>query len=185
VIVIGFFSDQPPVLSGADFGIPWKGDHAPAYHHGVINERQLYYQTTGLLQPYSNLLNHPWVKKGFQFKADAPCVVVEDTIGMMGYFGGPRVHIVDDFGLGDPLLARLPGQMQDEIAHIEREIPEGYVETLKTGRNMFKDKNIGEYYNKLSFITRGKLFDKKRLIAIWDMNTGKYNHFTKKYYFKN
>jgi hypothetical protein len=46
---------------------------------------------------------------------------------------------------------------------------------LNSGKNVIRDKNLATYYDKLSLITRGRLFDINRLIEIWNMNTGKYN----------
>jgi len=56
-----------------------------------------------------------------------------------------------------------------------RDIPEGYLESLASGENEILDPVLAQYYDKLSFVIRGELFDWNRLIEIWNLNTGKYN----------
>jgi len=67
------------------------------------------------------------------------------------------------------------------IGHFRHAIPEGYLETLKTGEIMIEDPNIAEYYEKLRLVTRGDLFDPQRLVEIWKLNTGQYNHLIESY----
>jgi len=50
------------------------------------------------------------------------------------------------------------------------------IETLKTGQNKIKDMRLAQYYDKLSLITRGRLFDTKRIKEIWNINSGKYSN---------
>ena len=69
---------------------------------------------------------------------------ISGAIGLDGYMRGPETHILDVMALADPLLARLPAKdMQHwRIGHIERAIPEGYPETLRTGENHITDESI-------------------------------------------
>jgi arabinofuranosyltransferase len=97
----------------------------------------------------------------------------------MGYYGfvaGPHVYIVDQLGLCDPLLARLPAQRPWRIGHFERSVPDGYVETLESGHNRFVDPHLALYDDKLRIATRGNLWDPQRLIEIWKLNTGAYDY---------
>lgn len=42
--------------------------------------------------------------------------------------------------------------------------------------NLISDENLAEYYRYLEIVVKGKLFDFKRLIVIWNMNIGRYDH---------
>jgi arabinofuranosyltransferase len=49
------------------------------------------------------------------------------------------------------------------------------VETLATGTNQIRDPNVAAYYDKLSFVIKGPLWDWSRWVEIWNWNTGKYD----------
>ena len=76
--------------------------------------------------------------------------------------------------LADPLLARLPAirRLNWRIGHFSRLIPEGYEATLASGQNQLTDQALARYYDQLSLITRGDLWDANRLREIWHMNLG-------------
>jgi arabinofuranosyltransferase len=93
------------------------------------------------------------------------------AVGFLGYFAGPQVHIVDHLGLGDPLLARRPARPEWRIGHYFRDLPVGYVHTLRSGRNVIADPYVAMQYEQLTRITQGPLFSRRRWRAIWRMNT--------------
>lgn len=117
-------------------------------------------------------------------------VVARGSIGCFGFYLGPEIHLLDFQALADPLLARLPVMDRDpmlpvltprlasrkwRIGHYPRRIPLGYFETLVTGENRIHDRDLAAYYDVLALITRGDLWDRRRLAAIWKMNTGSYD----------
>ena len=53
-------------------------------------------------------------------------------------------------------------------------LPVGYRKTLLTGTNYLEDKHLAVYYDKLTKVTRGDLFDPGRLVEIWNFNAGKF-----------
>ena len=71
-------------------------------------------------------------------------------------------------------MARLPvtDPAHWRVGHYERNIPPGYLETLKSGTIQIKDPGLAAFYQQLSLITRGPLWSSARLRAIWEMNTG-------------
>ncbi len=149
---------------------------------GINDERAFYYPISGLMNfhpgnefPFSE---EGWVEHGKALRASGKSVVTEGNVGFIGYFAGPAVHIVDGYALCDPLLARLPIPSPDSwrIGHYEREVPEGYLAALRTGVNQIRDPNLAAYYDQLAFIVRGPLFSRARLLAIWKMNTGQFDH---------
>ncbi len=105
-----------------------------------------------------------------------------DATGMMGYYAGPDVYIVDRIGLSDALLARLPiSNIQDwRIGHFRRELPAGYKESLLTGTNQIVDPGIRALYGTISLIIRGPLLDRQRLVEIVTMNLGATGRFVPK-----
>ena len=145
---------------------------------GINDERAFYYQTTGLPAVLANngqlSGSEGWVEHGLTLRASGRLVVQESNVGFVGYYAGPDVYLVDLYALSDPLLSRLPvpDPAHWRVGHFEREIPAGYVETLKSGTNQIKDPGLAAFYQKLSLITRGPLWSLARLRAIWEMNTG-------------
>jgi arabinofuranosyltransferase len=144
---------------------------------GVSDERAAYFRSNGLVAYARDAPFWPrnkWIENGIQARAEGPRVLVYCCNGMFGYAAGPSVHIVDSLGLGDPLLARLPAEKGWRVGHFGRAVPRGYVETLETGANRTAAPFIAAYYSRLSIITRGPLWDRRRLLTILRMNLGTY-----------
>ncbi|GCE07170.1 hypothetical protein [Dictyobacter aurantiacus] len=144
---------------------------------GVADERLWYVDRTGLLNytRTNDLSNPPSTYANVHTLPDR--IHVEMAVGLYGYTAGPKVHVLDMVGLGDPLLARLPAIQQHwRIGHFKREIPYDYIKTLQTGRNHITDRNLAEYYTHLHNVTSGDLFSWSRLVDIWNLNLGTYNH---------
>ena len=128
--------------------------------------------------------NSPWYEEGLSFRqADERVVVRENTIGLFGYAAGPTKLIVDPLGLSDPLLSHLPMCPGREWrpGHIRREIPSGYLETLRGGRNVLDDPDLREFYDKVVVITREGIWSVHRLKTILQMNIGKFDHLIEGY----
>ena len=149
--------------------------------YGIANERQYYFQKTGLIQTDRTnempLNVSAWLTR-YKSKEDTPKYLVRMCIGFVGFFMGRDYYIIDELALSDPLLARLPSVAKKNwrIGHFEREIPAGYLKTLETGEDHFEDKNLGLFYQKLQIMTRGPLFNFERFKTIILMNLGHYNH---------
>jgi arabinofuranosyltransferase len=152
---------------------------------GIYDLRSYYFQTSGLIYTRNNYQKpfHEWVFRGIMFKESQKNYLVEGTIGYTGYFAGPRLFIIDPNALSDPLLARLKPIPNEHWlpGHFAREVPNGYMETLRSGRNEFEDKSLGEYYMKLWLIIKEPIFSTQRLEAIWKMNTGQYDYLLQSY----
>lgn len=111
-----------------------------------------------------------------------PFRVVENFLAgwKPGYKKGPNVYVIDNYALADPLLAHLPA-VEWEIGHFRREIPEGYVETLQSGENHIADPNLALYYSKLQVLMTGPIWNKNRMVEIWNFNTGQYDYLLERY----
>ena len=151
---------------------------------GVADERGHYFGTSSLWQYIVNndeacFPPHRWSREGRRLAESDEICVEKNTVGYFGYWAGLDKIIVDPLALTDPLLARLhiPKTTHWRIGHFEREIPEGYMESLATGRDAITDPGINEFNKKIKIITRSdKLLTRERIATIIAMNLGRYDH---------
>lgn len=157
---------------------------------GITDERGFYYPGTGLLTAHRGapMPTHRFADEGraaARTGEQAPTYAV----GMIGFYAGPRVRVVDQIGLTDPLLARLPFARMNlpafdrgwRIGHPVRALPEGYVDTVRSQENRIVDPNLREYYRHLVTVLRGDLLSAHRLAEIWRLNTGRYDPLLRAY----
>jgi arabinofuranosyltransferase len=174
ITVIGLTSPYPTLYSDSGY------TNRKIDKNGIADERGYYYQYTGLLKAsrHTELPRHIWKDQGIRARETKKKLVKSSTIGMLGFYAGPTVHILDENALADPLLARLPAVKDPKwrIGHFARHIPEGYDATLRSGRNVIKDRKLAMFYNKLSIITQSRLFSWSRILTIFSANLGRYNH---------
>ena len=174
VIGIGLTSPNPTFRSDSGY-MNRKIDKS-----GIADERGYYYQYTGLLKAgrYLELPRYIWKDRGMRACLEQKKLVKSDIIGMLGFYAGPQVHILDANALADPFLARLPAIYDPKwrTGHFRRHIPKGYAATLRSGKNVIKDKNLALLYDQLSVITQDRLFSWNRFRVILSVNLGKYNH---------
>jgi arabinofuranosyltransferase len=140
----------------------------------ISDEKALYYTFTGLLKAKKGLdmPNHFWAMKGKFARQNNEKVIIFGAVGFFGFYAGSEVHIIDIFGLSEPLLARLPPSKVWRTGHLERTLPQGYLESIKQNKNLIVDKKIADLYDQLQLITRGDLFTAERWRAIWSLNFG-------------
>jgi arabinofuranosyltransferase len=177
VLLVGHLSSQPVLLNlTSGFGSAPEAALAPS---GISDERMLYYQSTGLLLARNGRLvpDHPWARNGREHRDKGTRVIVKSTMGFRGFTAGPHVHVVDDLGVTDPLIARLPPKYPTfQPGHIPREVPAGYVETIDTGQNVLRNPGIAAYYERLKLITQGPVWNLRRFRTIVAMNLGRYDY---------
>ena len=185
VLALGLLAPYPPPFNGPAYGSN-RSDDSNA-NRGIGDERAFYYPYTGLLNAISTQQDtlypiHGWADWGRRLNefaaSDMPAVVRWPFVGFIGFYAGPQCHLVDIFGLGDPLLARLPARRDEpwRIGHFKRLLPAGYFETYLYGPNLIADPDLARYHDKLNLIIRGDLFTTERWSEIWKMNTGHYEH---------
>lgn len=146
----------------------------------IISEREFYYPVTGLLNV---LAKGKKVIDESGYAKDAKRIRNSNkqqrqtgmsiAIGILGFYAGPEVYIIDQASIADAFTARLPVSQRWRIGHFAREWPEGYEKTLRHGVNLIKEKKLSEFYDKISLITKGKIFDRERFKAILEVNFGK------------
>jgi arabinofuranosyltransferase len=106
-----------------------------------------------------------------QSRLDEPRITVSGG-GLSGFCSGPLHHMIDPIGITDPLMARLKLNMTEPFvpAHIMKEVPEGYRQTLESKSNRFRDPVVAEYYDRVWTLTSGDLFSRERFGYIWQLN---------------
>ncbi len=179
VLLVGLGAPRNPLWSDSHYAQKLS-QYAPIDENGIADERQYYYEQSGLLlmnryksPPGSGRAGRKWrVHKGkYEVKLVGP-------LGVAGYIFGPDVHVIDRNALADPLMARLPVEdtTRWRIGHFHHLLPDGYLETLSSGENHISDPNLARYYDKLSLVIREDLFRRERLVEIWRLNSGQYNY---------
>jgi arabinofuranosyltransferase len=143
---------------------------------GIVDERGCYVEHTGLAM---NLRQSKWRAHNYLTayrKAlegmDGSNVVVFDLVGMAP-FGDPRpIHVVEHYALTEPLLARIRFAATSDWrpGHLHRELPAGYLDTLKTGHNTIEDPCLHRLHDKLALVTTGPLFSAQRFATIAALN---------------
>jgi arabinofuranosyltransferase len=103
--------------------------------------------------------------------------------GMLGFFAGPNVVILDRAALTDPLLSHLEieGRTPFRIGHMVRPLPEGYLEFQQRGSLDNMDPSLARYYEVVHRVVSGPLLDCQRLKEIVLLNMGSYDHLVREY----
>lgn len=148
--------------------------------NGVDDERMYFFPGMSLIMRYRNHMQpeFKWKDQGIEYRDSGIKVTHARAIGLFGYYCGPDVYIIDGHGLADPLLSHLktPSTSQYTSGHVNKEVPDGYRESLNSGVNEIVDPNLRDYYDKILLITRGEIFNWERFKTIFEMNIGKYNY---------
>ncbi len=167
-----FLGPFPPLLEGS------KSCCGKIDPNGIADEKQFYYQTTGLLnwkklEPWPS---HHFASIGREASLRGEKVALHASVGMIGFFSGPAIHIIDPYGLADPLLSRLtPVYTGARPGHYFRVLPVGYKETIQNGKLSFQNPIVSELYEAISVVTKDDLFSKKRFDTILSFMVGRFN----------
>lgn len=178
---------QRPTLFNDEHYFANAGKRDVIDHRGVADERGFIFQSSGLLPVLKRLQLEPlasWAKWGQRERQKGAPFSIFGNIGFYGFYVGPKQYILDTFGLGDPLLSRLPIARQItkawRIGHFKREIPAGYPETIQSGRNQIKDPAIAKLYDVIKVITQDPIWSWRRFKEIFLINIGYYNNLMKR-----
>jgi arabinofuranosyltransferase len=168
---------------------PRTADAIVSHGAGIVDERAVYAPYTSVVAVVrgSGPRDHPWARGG-RSMALAPGVKVFEAVGLLGYYAGPAVHIVDPVALTDPLLARQPADHPWRIGHFRRPLPRGYVERLQAcvahafpGHAIAPptrtcvsaptaappmDPAVADAYARIAMVTQLPLFDVRRMAVL-------------------
>ncbi|HPF13657.1 MAG: hypothetical protein H6830_04395 [Planctomycetes bacterium] len=160
-----------PILSAKDFSTVADLDSDKLMTDG----RGICYSHTGWLSDSRSIPEPDSLSKllGFASDPDNPLIFFDGVVGWDGFMAGPGVHFVDPV-LCDPLLMRLPAWNQTEwiAGHFVRRVPEGYLQSVALGKNLMEDPGLAKGYADLCEVTRGNLWSRRRLMAIWSLAFG-------------
>jgi len=113
---------------------PRADDPIVDHGYGIVDERAVYAPYTGLVPVLTRGMQpreHPWARGG-RAMGVVPQVATFEAVGLLGYYGGPALHVLDPMALTDPLLARLPATRPWRPGHLRRPVPAGYEATLRS-----------------------------------------------------
>jgi arabinofuranosyltransferase len=99
-------------------------------------------------------------------------IVEAESIGTLGYYANPKTHIIDQLGLGDPLLSHLAADPNSRVGHFYRVVPAGYVASLEQHRNLIQDPCIQQLYSDIRPVVTGPVFSFERFKKIIKLNLG-------------
>ncbi|MBV7331870.1 hypothetical protein KFU94_27300 [Chloroflexi bacterium TSY] len=170
LLLIGLLNPpQSPLLSNAKY--EWTAIDS----NGIADERGHYYQRYGLM---SADRQNRIVEQGIVQGTERPADFTHCGIGYRGFVASPYTRLVDFCGLADAFIARLPTVYAPDwrVGHPIRQIPPGYIGTLRTGVNQIHDPKLALLYDRLTHITQGSLWTAQRFLEIWRFNTGTYHH---------
>ncbi len=144
--------------------------------NGISDERRVYAPALSLAAVHDGrpIQRVSWVRAAQELGKTGPSVMGAIAVGVVGYYGGPNVHVLDVNALGDPLLSRLPARSGSRIGHFERRIPEGYEDSLQTGELVIKDPDLRRYCQVVWSVTRGPVWSATRLGESNRLITGGY-----------
>ncbi len=82
--------------------------------------------------------------------------------------------MIDEFALGDPLLARRPIATAERwrIGHFQRTVPDGYLRARETGDTRGMQPDLARYWGETRLAVSGPLLAPERLRAVARLNTG-------------
>ena len=101
VILLGMMAPYPNLFTDSTFG---SGRDDIVDIRGVSDERAFFYPSTGLLTVGRDLrfYHHNLAEQGRQLKHQKKRIVmIEGSMGFLGYYAGPLVHFIDFHGLTD------------------------------------------------------------------------------------
>lgn len=155
--------------------------------NGIADERLAYVDTNAIerVSRTNSPANHAFSRDGKVARREGAAaraaghafVVQAITVGMLGYYAGPDVVVIDAVALGDPLLARLP--LDDarvwRVGHYARYVPRGYLKYRGSGDASDMDPALARYMEHVRPILSGDLFEPSRLVAIVKWNLGAFD----------
>ncbi|MEW6051690.1 MAG: hypothetical protein AB1644_11615 [Candidatus Zixiibacteriota bacterium] len=176
ILAVGLPNPQCPIYAGCRYTLGFNGAAQMKSQRGVVDERAFYFRP-GALGGCSDTKPLA-IPKAVQVQhATRLSVVQEGAVGQLGFFQGPYTHLIDYNALGDPLLSRLPREMSPQwrIGHLQRDLPNGYAATIRTGANVLADSALAHYYDKLCILTKGAVWSLSRWLEIIRFNLDTYD----------
>ncbi len=142
---------------------------------GIVDERAFYVPHTGVAVNLRGRKwrSHPYTETYKKMTPGPERVILPGTIGLATYANTAEKHVIEGYALGDPFLARIrfsptPGW---RVGHFERALPAGYIESMRSGKNLLTDPCLRTLYDRLRIVTQGPIWSLARFRAIVALNT--------------
>jgi arabinofuranosyltransferase len=184
VIVLGALAPFPTFTSGTRFGM-----HTEKLidDYGIVDERRYYFGRLGLFNgaPLRKRPTPSATVEGRELRRLSPAVSAGAAVGVLGFYAGPNVHIVDYHALADPLLAHLRPILDDpryqrvfrewrghapkrtwRPGHLLRNIPPGYLAALAGGAARLESPALSTLYERIQLLTRAPIWSAERLALV-------------------
>lgn len=151
--------------------------------NGIADERRVYAPALSLAAVHDGRPIHrvSWVRAARGLGETGPSVMEAIAVGVIGYYGGPNVHVLDVNALGDPLLSHLPARAEARIGHFERRIPAGYEDSLQSGELVVEDADLRTFCEIVWSVTRGPLWSASRIGQSNRLISGSYDGLLENY----
>ncbi len=166
--LVAVFTPASPIVHPLASTVNLSRDHIQDKHR--IADEGRFWCPWNCLYDLKNQSSNPYYQVGAE--AQSQSFTVFPSIGLVGYMANPKTFIVDPLALADPLLSHLPAIPGSRIGHFERTIPQGYLATLQTGRNVIADPCIRRLYDDIHPVVTGPLFTVQRFKKIVKVNLG-------------
>ena len=135
------------------------------------------------------LFDHPWRKHGLALRDEAErrmsapggFLSMQANVGIMGYYAGPKVHIVDSYALTEPILARLPTEGTWRVGHFPRRVPPGYLRWLTHADSSDLPPPLKEYLENVAPVFRAPLLNSRRLRSLLLFSVGTFDSLLNSY----
>lgn len=181
LIFFGVLNARATLQEGSAFGNP---PMQSIDFRGIADERKYYYAVTGLLHtaqhramPATPLADLGMALRAMGEQSSQTLCYPTKVAGIIGYYSGPRVHLIDPVALSDAFLVRMPGIVTRGFrpGHVDHRVPAEYAASIQSGRNLIRDRMAARLYDAVACITRDPLFSARRLREIVKINTGAYD----------
>ena len=148
LVLYNLITPLAPVKVGPTYeaGWPWRTQNGVRDEHGHSHQGSNPLASA----PFRQLPDHTWVREGVGFRNGPEKVTVQGSIGAYGLFAGPEKHLVDRNALSDirsslASRSRHGSISSSDSGHFFRDIPDGYLASLETGRNQIVDPLLHAY----------------------------------------
>ncbi len=169
IFYLGFIG----VLSNLGQSLPFKAPEP--FGRMIVNEREFYFEANGLIgrMIYNN--THIWKEIGLLNREKAKTqnfTVMCCAIGMLGYYSGINVTIIDVFGITDSFIAHCPVDKNNiyRPGHVPPKVPQEYYDLRITGNKsiVWEDEELYQMYKEIDIITTGEILSLNRFITIFN-----------------
>jgi arabinofuranosyltransferase len=154
--ILGVVLTPRPTLAGSEEYMNASSPRGQAVDaRGVADERWFYFSSSSLMRATRGgfLPDDDRRTRGINYKSGE--VGALGMTGVTGYVAPTTTIIIDVHGLTDPLMARLPipNSREWRIGHLVRNLPDGYLDSIREQRNVITDPAKAKLYDKLRLVT--------------------------------